>query len=90
MTTTTTTTTTSPSTTTTTTTTDAAPVPGQVPAGAPAASRSDRALWAVVLVLGVGGVAYVVREHPTLTGPVTTTAAVATLAIAAATWLRRS
>ncbi|MER6499183.1 hypothetical protein ABT218_07255 [Streptomyces sp. NPDC001455] len=43
-----------------------------------------------MLVLGVFGVAYAVREHPMLTDQVTTAAAVGAAAIAAVMWLRRS
>lgn len=60
------------------------------PAVPPTTQRSDRALWAVVLLLGAGCVAYVMREHPTLTDPVIGAATVIAAVTGVVQWLRRS
>ncbi|MEV5205147.1 hypothetical protein [Streptomyces sp. NPDC053720] len=69
------------------------PTPGPAapaPAAPPTTQRSDRALWAVVLLLGAGCVAYVMREHPTLTDPVMGAATVIVAVIGVVRWLCRS
>ncbi|MEU0632430.1 hypothetical protein [Streptomyces sp. NPDC005989] len=74
------------------TTAPAAPAapPAPAPAVPPTPQQTDRALWAVVLLLGAGCVAYVMREHPTLTAPVTGAATVIAAVIGVVQWLRRS
>ncbi|MCX4871073.1 MULTISPECIES: hypothetical protein [unclassified Streptomyces] len=60
------------------------------PAVPPTTQQTDRALWAVVLLLCAGCVAYVTREHPTLTDPVMDAATVIAAVIGVVQWLRRS
>ncbi|MFF8423359.1 hypothetical protein [Streptomyces sp. NPDC015680] len=78
------------------TTTSAAPTtapaapPAPAPAVPPTTQQSDRALWAVVLLLCAGCVAYVMREHPTLTEPVIGAATVIAAVTGVVQWLRRS
>ncbi|MFJ1839890.1 hypothetical protein ACIOJ9_39275 [Streptomyces sp. NPDC088175] len=64
--------------------------PATAPAVPPEARRPDRALWAVVLLLCGGCVAYAMREHPTLTEPVTGAATVTLAVTGVVQWLRRS
>ncbi|MFJ2590865.1 hypothetical protein [Streptomyces sp. NPDC087538] len=71
------------------TTAPAAP-PAPAPAVPPTTQQSDRALWAVVLLLGAGCVAYVMREHPTLTEPMMGAATVIVAVTGVVRWLRRS
>ncbi|MGW7711591.1 hypothetical protein [Streptomyces sp. NPDC054771] len=72
------------------TTTPTTPVPpATTPAVPPEVRRPDRALWTVVLLLCGGCIAYAMREHPTLTEPVTGAATVTLAMTGAVQWLRR-
>ncbi|MFF3539702.1 hypothetical protein ACFYXP_38025 [Streptomyces sp. NPDC002466] len=59
-----------------------------VPAVPPVAQQPDRPLWAAMFLLGGGGVAYAMHEHPALIEPITGAAAVVVTVAGVAQLLR--